>query len=189
MSRKEGRVFCPHCENFVSSHLKEKSEILSVKGTRIEVQATVRVCDKCTTELFDRELDGQTLQRAYASYRTLNGLLFPEQIRGIREQYGLSQMAFAKVLGLGDKTIARYETGSLPDEAPNNLITLAENKDNFRTLLWKNRSKLKDNEFRTALQHCEQPGGLEEFDLNLLLIGGEAQSWEYDEQPLALCEL
>lgn len=35
----------------------------------------------------------------------------PEEIKKIREQYGLSQRSFAKLLNWGDKTICRYENG------------------------------------------------------------------------------
>lgn len=61
---------------------------------------------------------------AFAIYRQRHGLLQPEEIRRIREKYGLSQVAFAKVLGLGNKTVARYENGSIADMAQNNLIEL-----------------------------------------------------------------
>lgn len=62
----------------------------------------------------------------------------PEEIKQIRQQYGITQVDFSRVLGFGDKTIARYENGALQDTAPNNLILLMKNEKNFIEL-WEKR--------------------------------------------------
>jgi putative zinc finger/helix-turn-helix YgiT family protein len=41
------------------------------------------------------------------------GLLTPEQIRGIRERYGMSQTEFARLTGIGVATLSRWEQGRL----------------------------------------------------------------------------
>ena len=70
-----------------------------------------------------------------------------QEIKEIRECYEVSQVAFARILGVGDKTIARYENGSLQDEAINNLIMLAKDPHNFQKLLNKNKTKISKDEF------------------------------------------
>lgn len=45
-----------------------------------------------------QELDSATLVSAYNEYRRRHKLLLPEEIKKIREQYGLSQRSFAKLL-------------------------------------------------------------------------------------------
>ena len=45
------------------------------------------------------------------------GFLQPEEIEKIRKQYGLSQKNFARLLGWGDITIHRYESGAIQDDA------------------------------------------------------------------------
>lgn len=67
----------------------------------------------------------------------------PEEIKQIRQQYGITQVGFSRVLGFGDKTIARYENGALQDTAPNNLILLMKNEKNFIEL-WEKRKDLLD---------------------------------------------
>lgn len=74
------------------------------------------------------------------------GLLQPEEIRSIRSMYGMSQETFARVLGMGTKTIARYENGSLQDEAQNNLIFLMRNKKNMVKLLELHPERLPERE-------------------------------------------
>lgn len=76
----------------------------------------------------------------------------PEEIKAIREKYALTQTAFAKILGLGEKTIARYETGSLQDMAQNNLIELARLPEAFRYLLQKGRSRITEIEYDRAIE-------------------------------------
>ena len=50
----------------------------------------------------------------------------PQRIKAIRKRYGLSQQAFARILGIGPASIARYENGATPTKANANLIRAAE---------------------------------------------------------------
>ena len=52
-----------------------------------------------------------------------------EEIRETRGKYGLSQRAFASVLGIGAASIARYERGVQPTRANANLIRAAANPE------------------------------------------------------------
>lgn len=54
--------------------------------------------------------------------------LTAQDIKRIRKQYGLSQQAFARVLGIGEASIVRYENGQKPTRANENLIRAAENR-------------------------------------------------------------
>ena len=47
------------------------------------------------------------------------------QIKEIRKHYGLSQQAFARLLGIGEASITRYEKGIAPTKANANLIRAA----------------------------------------------------------------
>lgn len=40
--------------------------------------------------------------------------LTPQDIKDIRAKYGLSQRSFARLLGLGEASLARYEKGQKP---------------------------------------------------------------------------
>ena len=51
--------------------------------------------------------------------------LSPEDIRSIREKYGLSRRAFSQLLGIGEASLARYENGAKPTKANANLIRAA----------------------------------------------------------------
>lgn len=53
--------------------------------------------------------------------------LTSQDIKRIREKYALTQQGFARLLGLGDASIVRYENGQAPSKANANLIRAAEN--------------------------------------------------------------
>ena len=70
--------------------------------------------------------------------------MLPKEIKKIREQYGLSQRAFAKLLNWGDKTNYRYENGSIQDRAHNSLLLFLREPENMRTYLTENEVLLDD---------------------------------------------
>ncbi|MDO5406317.1 MAG: type II toxin-antitoxin system MqsA family antitoxin [Eubacteriales bacterium] len=129
------KKYCEECGREVDTRIITKRESYSVYGERIEVDAQILVCADCGEEFFCEELDNATLVRAYNEYRRMHKLLLPEEIRRIREQYGLSQRTFAKLLNWGDKTIYRYENGSIQDKAHNSLLLFLREPENMRTYL------------------------------------------------------
>ena len=143
-------MYCPNCATEVNTIVREVTENYPVKGEDISVNARVRFCACCGVELWDDELDGQNLLEAYAMYRQKHNLMQPADIRATREKYHLSQTAFARVLGLGDKTITRYENGSIPDAAPNNLMDLVQQPSNFEVLLERNKDKISQQDYENA---------------------------------------
>ena len=132
------RKYCEECGREVETKFITKRESYDVLGESIEVDAEILVCAECGEEFYCEELDNATLIRAYNEYRRRHKLLLPEEIKKIREQYGLSQRKFAKLLNWGDKTICRYENGSVQDKAHNSLLLFLREPENMRTYLTEN---------------------------------------------------
>lgn len=120
-------LFCPNCDDDRQVKVVERRESYPVRSEEIEILSKVAVCVHCGEGVPDEELDDVTLQLAYETYRRKHDLLGPDEIVGLREKYGLSQRAFARLLGWGEATIARYESGKLPDKAHN--VTLKNLRD------------------------------------------------------------
>ena len=140
------KQYCPVCGCEQEIRLIPKKETYPVKGEGITITANVCTCKKCGEEIMSFDYDDDNLRKAYEKYRSLHGLLQPNEIKAIREQYGVSQVNFARIIGVGDKTIARYENGSLQDEAINNLIMLSKDPKNFMQLLDKNKTFISHDE-------------------------------------------
>lgn len=143
--------YCPYCNRQVVMDAEIREETYMVKDENITIDATVCVCAECRRDIFVPEIENDNLRKAYDIYRKKRGLLLPSEIKEIREKYKLSQTAFAKLLGMGEKTITRYENGRIQDEAQNNLILLMRDKDAFMTLFEKNSHKISSEEAKNAL--------------------------------------
>ncbi|MCF0112273.1 MAG: DUF4065 domain-containing protein [Erysipelotrichaceae bacterium] len=150
------RKYCEKCGKSVDTIVVTKKESYEVCGELTEVDAQVLVCAQCKEELFCEELDNDTLVRCYNEYRKKHKLLLPEQIREIREQYGLSQRSFAKLLNWGDKTIFRYENGSIQDKAHNSMLLFLRQPGNMKLYLTENEISLTQKQIDKLLQRIEE---------------------------------
>lgn len=150
------RKYCEECGREVETKIITRKEVYDVCGESIEVEAQVLVCAECGEEFYCEELDSTTLIRAYDEYRRRHKLLLPEDIRKIREQYGLSQRSFAKLLNWGDKTICRYENGSIQDKAHNSLLLFLREPENMRTYLTENEVVLEEKQKAKLLETVDR---------------------------------
>ena len=88
-------------------------------GTIIIHSTSWEECTNCSEQIISLDLE-QQLENVR---RERLGLLTPGQIRHIRESAGLTQIEMAQLLGLGDKTYTRWESGkSLQNKSSDNLI-------------------------------------------------------------------
>ena len=148
--------YCEVCGKEVETKIITRQETFKVYGEDITIDAQVLVCAECGEELFCEELDSATLVNAYNEYRRKHKLLLPDEIKKIREQYGLSQRSFAKLLNWGDKTICRYENGSVQDKAHNSLLLFLREPENMRTYLTENEIVLDERQKTKLLDTVEK---------------------------------
>src|SRR5439155_23912467 len=79
------------------------------RAYRVELPGlTVPRCGHCQALSLDDEADRQIS----AAFRREARLLAPEEIRQGREKLGLTQKQFAQLLGIGEATVSRWETGA-----------------------------------------------------------------------------
>lgn len=150
------KKYCDVCGREVETKIITKRETYDVCGEAIEVDAQVLVCADCGEEFYSEELDNATLVSAYNEYRRKHKLLLPEEIKKIREKYGLSQRSFAKLLNWGDKTICRYENGSVQDKAHNSLLLFLREPENMRTYITENEVVLSPRQLSKLLDTVDQ---------------------------------
>lgn len=136
------KIECFECGHLVEPRIEERTETLPVRGEATKVRAQVAVCPECGADMSVEELDDATLVAAFNAYRQKHGLMTPDRMRELRKEYGLSVRAFSLLLGWGEVTLHRYESGSLQDDAHEATLRLAEDPANVKTLLIANRHKL-----------------------------------------------
>lgn len=148
--------YCDCCDKEVETKVISRNESFVVLNENIEVEANVLICEECGEELFCEELDEATLKNAYNEYRKKHRLLLPNEISDIRKQYGLSQRSFANLLNWGDKTICRYENGSIQDKAHNSLLVFLRDPNNMQSYLENNEINISENQKARIISRIER---------------------------------
>lgn len=70
-------------------------------------------CAICGAELMEPGQTDKALRMAADIARREKGLLSPEQIRQMRRELGLTQRGLEEILGTGEKTVVRWEKGTV----------------------------------------------------------------------------
>ncbi|HCJ56147.1 MAG TPA: hypothetical protein DHV55_01220 [Clostridiaceae bacterium] len=145
MSIKEN--FCVNCDENREVTLKMVTIVHKIKDEEIPVQILMPHCVICGSQLSDLDIDEKHFDMALDEFRKRKKLLFPEQIKNLREKYGISQRAFARALGLAEPTINRYEQGAIQDIVYNNLLLLVDEPENMLKMAEQNKENLSEKEF------------------------------------------
>jgi putative zinc finger/helix-turn-helix YgiT family protein len=87
-----------------SANVKHDGRAYHIEIPRLEFYQ----CEKCSDSIVLTDSADEIVGRAL---RKAAGLLLPEEIRDIREHFGLSQKQLADLLGIGEATVCRWETG------------------------------------------------------------------------------
>ena len=104
-------AFCPVCGGFMDSVSEEREVSIGRRSARILDE--FGRCAECGESLYAPGQLDATLRRASDAIRREEGLLSSASIREIREKLGLTQHEFEKLLGVGPKTVVRWEKGTV----------------------------------------------------------------------------
>ena len=121
MMYKNGDM-CPICGEGTIK-VERKPETFKYKGQVLTLELTIYSCDVCGEAFFDNEEMKKQQKTIKDFQRKVDGLLTSEEIKRIREKYGLSQRELARILGIAEKSIAKYEAGFVAQsKAMDNLL-------------------------------------------------------------------
>lgn len=83
-------------------------------GTRpVTIDDEFYRCARCGEDFYINDMADATLRRATAKIREEDGLLAPDRIIALREKYGLTQAGLERLIGAGEKTVVRWERGTV----------------------------------------------------------------------------
>ncbi len=100
-------------------------------AVEIEVTLPVRQCLACGFSFLDKE--GEEKQHEAVCKHL--GVMPPARIRQLRHSLGLSRAELARLTGLGEATISRWERGALiQNEANDRFLKLLAHKENVKRL-------------------------------------------------------
>lgn len=162
------KIFCPFCEQEHEVELVEFIAQDTIKNSLIKYKAKSYKCG-ITNELFENgELLNKNLEEMREQYRIENNLLTKQQIKNIREKYGLTQEELAIILAFGEKTIARYETTGIQERAYDILLReFSDNYDFALEMLKQSQGKINQNNYATIYNRIVGFISLENFNKNI----------------------
>ena len=114
--------------------IKERST-LTFRKVEFEVVYNYYKCEESGEYFTTTQLDELNLNQVYNQYRVKYNLPFPDEIKSIREKYGLSASKMSEVLGFGVNGYRNYEAGEVPVQSNARLIQLANDPKEFKRLV------------------------------------------------------
>lgn len=133
---------CLKCnsENLVTKIIRHSPEI---KGEVVEVLAPCLICNNCHETSMDIKQMNVMRGLVADEYRRKHHLLTSKEIVALRNSFGMSQIAFANYLKVGEASIKRWETCFIQDESQDELIRIkcrqADAERNALEVNWKNK--------------------------------------------------
>jgi HTH-type transcriptional regulator/antitoxin MqsA len=125
----DDKTLCSLCGE---GHVTPRSEdtVTEYRGQKGTVMLRYAECDVCGSEITG-DADGRANKRAVLRFRKhVDGLLAGEEIRAIREKYGVTQAQAAKLFGGGPVAFSKYENDDVShSEAMDNLLKLVRRSD------------------------------------------------------------
>ncbi len=121
---------CPLCDKTHEVEERKRITTITIKGEEVSYEERFYFCanaDEDENEFETGAMTNANLLNARNAYRIKMGLLTSDEIVAIRENYGLSQVDLAKLLGWGEATISRYESKAIQDEAYDTMLRLIKN--------------------------------------------------------------
>lgn len=107
---------CPICGVTGRVFRLTRAERVRVRDIEVNVNRVLRKCEACDEE-FENSQDHDWKLDAYAAYRKEKNFCTPDEVRTWRVGFELTQAEVARLLGWGEATLGRYESGALPTDA------------------------------------------------------------------------
>jgi putative zinc finger/helix-turn-helix YgiT family protein len=116
---------CPVCGG-QAIQVVEPREVKLGRWSAI-VDDTFMRCGACGETYYLPDQMHATQMRAAQIIRERHGLFAPDRIRALRAKYGLTQLQLERLMGVGPKTVARWEGGGVvPSAAAHRLLRVLE---------------------------------------------------------------
>src|SRR4051812_40593309 len=106
---------CYLCGN--QAQLVREPREVPMGARRVRIEDEFYRCAECGETFYLGGMMDETSRRAATALRQQDGLLEPDEIRALRSAYGLSQADLERLIGAGEKTVVRWEKGTVAQNA------------------------------------------------------------------------
>lgn len=128
--------------------LQKETRTMDFRKEAFQVMFQYYLCRDTREQFTDDELDEVNTNQVYNKYREKYGIPFPDEIKTIREQYGLPASKMSEILGLGANVYRSYEAGEVPSVSNGRLIQMVKDPDEFKKLVELSRNEFTPEELQ-----------------------------------------
>ena len=185
MNKKIDNI-CPACESSKFENL-HKSESFNYKNNDFVIDSfEYSKCSECGFELISPSQVKNNESKVKDKFRKIDGLLTGEEIKTIREKYGVTQEDAARIFGGGPNAFSKYERGEvIQSKSMDRLLRSAyEDKDIFNLILEKCGYKQKRTVTKERIFEYEVIG-IAKVNMrapsNVVSLQSKQKELEYDE--------
>ena len=140
--------------SFTGGRVKEVSTVEEHEFRKKKFSVHVRYfdCEDTGEKFTTSEQDELLFNELYSQYRVNHGIPFPEEIRAIRQRYGLNYQQMTKILGFGTNQYAQYEKGQVPSESNGKMLSAIMNRQFMLHLLEDSKAEFSEEEYNKVYQ-------------------------------------
>ena len=128
--------------------LKQEKREFVFRKEKFTIVNHYYVCNDTGEDFTTTKLDELNISQVYNQYRGKYGIPFPDEIKAIREQYGLSAKKMSEILGFGDNQYRLYEDGEMPSESNGKQIASVKDCRVFRALVERSKNQFTQEEWK-----------------------------------------
>ncbi|MCR5827776.1 MAG: hypothetical protein K6G53_05110 [Bacteroidales bacterium] len=128
--------------------LRTEPSTVEYRGETIYYEKSFYHCVDSKLEFTDEELEAANLKLIYDSYCRRHKIPLAEELKEIRESYGLPSTAMSLILGLGENQYGLYEDGVVPTPSIGRLLNLVREPGFMIEQLVASRSKFTEKQYR-----------------------------------------
>lgn len=134
---------------FTGGHatLRHESAELTFRKEKFQYVHQFYECDETKERFTTTALDEVNVGQVYNQYRAKYGIPFPDEIKRIRQRYGLSASKMSQILGFGDNQYRLYENGDMPSEANGKILMSIQNPHIFESFVINARNQFDEEDF------------------------------------------
>ena len=108
-------------------------------------------CDETKERFTTTALDEINVGQVYNQYRAKYGIPFPDEIKRIRQRYGLPASKMSQILGFGDNQYRLYENGDMPSEANGKILMSIQDPHIFESFVINAQNQFGQEEYMKIL--------------------------------------
>jgi len=134
--------------------VKEPGVKLAFRKEEFEITYHCYLCEE-SGERFTTDVEDKINQtQVHNQYREKYGIPFPDEIKEIREMYGISASKMSDILGFGTNSYRLYESGEIPSVANGRLILAIKQPPDFIKQVEASSNIISDKEKQNLLSHA-----------------------------------